>query len=136
MLLIGSIVFVFGAVAVVVLNVGTTEALRLGHEQMIHARTPWLVLGALGVGCALGLGSIVQKRAWHKVPVVGLELALTGLLTWYFASFSFLPPHELQVGVGDPFPAYSLPDQDGRVHAVEASAPRGPTLYIFYRGDW
>ena len=137
MLLISSLVFVLGAVAVVVANGGVTgEGVRFGYEQLIHARIPWLLLGSLGLGCVLGVASLVQKRAWYKYPVVGVELLLSGVLAWYFTSFSFLPPHQLSVDVGDPFPAYSLRDQDGQVHTVAASVTRQPTLYIFYRGDW
>ena len=137
MLLLGSLVLVFGTVAVTFVQMGSTgDELRFGYEQMIHARIPWLFLAFLGVGCGLGIASVVRRRAWYKYPVVGVELMLSGLLAWYFASYSFLPPHELGVGVGDPFPTYSLPDQDGQVHTVEATVPRSPALYIFYRGDW
>ncbi len=137
MLLIASLAFVFGTLAVLALNMETTTGtLHFGYEQMIHARIPWLVLASLGVGCVLGIASIVRGRAWYKYPVVGVEILLSGLLTWYFVGLSFLPPYELQVRIGDPFPAYSLPDQNGRVHAVGASVPRPPALYIFYRGDW
>lgn len=137
MLLIGSLVFVLGTCAVLGLNLDSAAAdLRFGYEQMIHARIPWLVLGSLAVGCVLGIASIAQRRAWYKYPVVGVELLLSALLAWYFLGFSYLPPHDLQVHVGDAFPTYSLPDHKGRIHSLEAAAPRQAALYIFYRGDW
>jgi hypothetical protein len=137
MLLITSLLVVLGTLAVLVLNLETdTAELRFGYEQMIHARIPWLIFGALGAGCALGLVSIARRRAWYKYPVVGAELLLSGLVVWYVLGLSFVPAHELRVGPGDPFPAYSLPDQDGRLHSVEVSVPRPPALYVFYRGDW
>jgi hypothetical protein len=136
-LLISSLIVVLATFAVLVLNLETnTGELRFGYEQMIHARIPWLILGSLGIGCMLGVVSIARRRAWYKYPVVGAELVLSGLVFWYVLSLSFLPPHELRVRPGDPFPAYSLADQDGRLHSVEVSVPRPPALYVFYRGHW
>ncbi len=136
MLLIASLILVLGTLALLALNLEGTAELRFGYEPMIHARVPWLLLGSLAAGCTLGIVSIVRGRAGYKYPVVGVELLLSGLVAFYFVSFSFLPAYELGARVGEPFPAYSLPDQSGRVHNVEASAPREPALYVFYRGDW
>lgn len=137
MLLIASLALVLGTVAVVLSNMlAASGELRFGWEQMIHARIPWLLLSALALGSALGIASIVRRRAWYKYPVVGVELLLSGLLTWYFVSLSFLPPHELRIDSGEPFPAYTLRDQDGRLHVVAAGESRRPALYVFYRGDW
>ncbi len=135
-LLIGSLVFVLGALGMLLLHGGESSELRFGYQQMIHARIPWLLLGSLGLGSALGIASLLRTRATYRYAVVGTEVLLSGLIAWYFVGFSFLPPHALAVDVGDPFPSYSLPDQDGQIHRVEASSPRPPALYIFYRGDW
>lgn len=137
MLLIASLLLVFGAVGVVVLNVDLTgPELQFGYQQMIHARIPWLLLGALGAGASLGVVSLVRKRAWYKYPIVGVELLVFGLLAFYFGSLSFLPEHALAVDVGDPFPSYSLPDHTGELRTALAGEERTPALYIFYRGDW
>lgn len=133
-----SIILVFGAVGLFVGNVVLSNQgqLGFGFEQLIHARIPWLLLGSLGIGSALGIWSLVKARRWYKWVIVPVELLFAGLLTLYFTQASFLPSHALALSVGDPFPAYSLVDQDGKVHAVEALADRPPALYIFYRGDW
>lgn len=136
MLLIGSLVFVLGALGVLLSNGSVSDELRFGYQQMIHARIPWILLGSLGIGSALGVASLLRRRATYRFAVVGAEVLLSGLIVWYFVALSFLPPHALALEVGDPFPAYSLPDQDGQIHRVEASTPRPPALYIFYRGDW
>ncbi len=138
MLLALSIILILGVVGVFV---GTTVLsnqgeLGFGFEQMIHARIPWLLLSSLGIGAGLGIWSLVKARRWYKWVVVPVELVLAGLLTFYFTSASFLPPHELAISVGDPFPPYSLLDQDGSAHRAPASTDRSPALYIFYRGDW
>lgn len=133
MLLIASVLLVGGAFAVVAVNLTGVSELRFGFEQMIHARIPWLVLGALAAGCGLGIASIARRRRWYKYPIVGVEVLLAALLSVYFVRLSWLPPHALAVEPGDPFPAYSLLDQDRRVHSGPSG---GPTLYIFYRGDW
>ena len=133
-----SIVLVFGAVGVFLGNIMVSEQgqLGLGFEQMIHARIPWVLLAALLGGAALGVWSLVRARRWYKWVIVPVELLFAGLLTFYFTSFSFLPEHRLALSVGDAFPSYSLLDQDGNDHSVEASTARRPALYVFYRGDW
>jgi hypothetical protein len=133
-----SIVLVFGAVGVFLGNIMVSEQgqLGLGFEQMIHARIPWLLLAALLGGAALGVWSLVRARRWYKWVIVPVELLFAGLLTFYFTSFSFLPEHRLALSVGDAFPSYSLLDQDGNAHTVQASTARRPALYVFYRGDW
>ena len=132
-----SALMVFGTVGMILANLGAADdELRLGFQQMIHARIPWLLLALLWGGSALGIAAILRKRTGYRFAVLGLELAFTGLISFYFLSFSFLPAHELAVGVGDAFPDYALLDQDGRLHQVDASTQREPALYIFYRGDW
>jgi len=138
MLLALSVVLVFGVVGVFIGNAALSNQGQLGpgFEQMIHARIPWLLLASLGIGSALGIWSLMRARRWYKWAIVSVELLFAGLLTFYFASSSFLPQHQLALSVGDPFPSYSLVDQDGEVHTVAASTDRPAALYIFYRGDW
>ena len=110
--------------------------LVLGAGQVIHPRIPWLLIGSLGAGSALGIWSLVRARRWYKWVIVPVELLLAGVLTFNLTSAGSVPRQELELSVGDPFPSYSLTDQDGELHAVQASADRRPALYIFYRGDW
>ena len=116
-----SIVLVFGAVGVFLGNI------------MVSAQ---VLLAALLGGAALGVWSLVRARRWYKWVIVPVELLFAGLLTFYFTSFGLLPEHRLALSVGDAFPSYSLLDQDGNDHTVEASTARRPALYVFYRGDW
>ena len=110
--------------------------LLFGYEQLIHARIPWLLLGALWLGAMLGLLSLRRGRRWFYYPVLGVELLLAGGLSFYMLAGSFLPESELRVAVGDAFPSYTLLDQDERLHNLAAGEPRKPALYVFYRGDW
>ena len=110
--------------------------LLFGYEQLIHARIPWLLLGALWLGAMLGLLSLRRGRRWFHYPVLGVELLLAGGLSFYMLAGSFLPESELRVAVGDAFPSYALLDQDERLHNLAAGEPRKPALYVFYRGDW
>jgi hypothetical protein len=137
-LLLVSIVLVFGTLGVFVGNVIVSQQgeLGFGFQQMIHARIPWLLLAPPLIGAALGVFSLVRARRWYKWLIVPVEVVFAGLMTWYFTSFSFLPEHQLALSVGEPFPSYSLVDQDSTVHAVESGTDRRPALYIFYRGDW
>lgn len=132
-----SALFVFGTFALALVGMDAQDnELPLGYEQLIHARTPWLLLGLLWTGLALGIASVVHKRAALRISVLCLELPLVGFASWYFLSGSILPAHPLAVTAGDAFPAYALVDQDGRLHRSEVGAAREPALYIFYRGDW
>ncbi len=138
MLIALSVVLVFGAVGLFVGNMSVSEQGSLGpaYEQMIHARIPWLLLGAALVGAALGVVSLVRRRRGYKWVIVPVELFFAGLLTFYFTSYGFLPEHALALEVGDPFPAYTLIDQDGNERTSPASNGRRSALYVFYRGDW
>ena len=131
-------ILVFGAVGVFIGNIALSNQgqLGFGFEQMIHARIPWLLVGSLAIGSALGIWSLARARRWYKWVIVPVEVLFAGLLVFYFTSASFLPQHELALSVGDPFPSYSLADQDGKLHTVGASTDRRAALYIFYRGDW
>jgi cytochrome oxidase Cu insertion factor (SCO1/SenC/PrrC family) len=40
------------------------------------------------------------------------------------------------VGAGDVAPDFTLPDQDGRKHALSAERGKRPVVLIFYRGHW
>ncbi len=138
MLLIASLVLVLGALGVFIgiFVVSAQDQLSLGFEQMIHARIPWLLLAAALGGAGLGVASLVRSRRWYKWLIVPVELFFAGLLTFYFTSYSFLPEHALALEVGDPFPAYTLVDQDGNERTSPASNGRRSALYVFYRGDW
>lgn len=135
MLLAGSLVLVLGTVAWFVLGAQGTSPSSLGTEQLIYSRIPWLALGALALGCGLGIWALLRRRRWYAWGAVGLELVLSGLLAFYLLSLSFLPEHGLAVAVGDSFPRYALADQDGRLRSNDGT-PRSRALYIFYRGDW
>ena len=138
MLLIASAVLLLGAIGVFVSNIVVSAQGQLGpvFEQMIHARIPWLLLAAAVGGAGLGVASLVQSRRWYKWGVVPVEVGLAGLLTFYFLSMSFLPEHRLALSIGDPFPSYSLVDQEGVLRAVEPAKTGRAALYVFYRGDW
>jgi hypothetical protein len=133
-----SALLVFGTLAWVVTSLQPGSELPFGVGQLIHARIPWLLLGVLWLGGALGLGAVLRGRPtrWLAVPVVGVELVLVALVSLYVLKGSWLPEHELALGVGDAFPSYSLVDQDGRIHTFEEGDARRPALYVFYRGDW
>jgi len=132
-----SALLVFGTVGVILTNLSAQDGeLHFGFQQIIHARIPWILIGLVWAGCALGIASWLRKRARYKVALLALELPLVALVSWYFLSYSFLPTHDLAVRVGDPFPAYALVDQDGKLRQWDPSTARKPVLYIFYRGDW
>ena len=131
-----SALLVFGTVGWLVTAMRPSDDLVPGFEQIIHANIPWAVLLALWIGGALGVAALVRRRRWFSWGLVAVELLLVGLVSFYFLRASWLPEHELAVGVGEPFPAYQLLDQDGTLQSSVVGVPREPALYIFYRGDW
>lgn len=40
------------------------------------------------------------------------------------------------IGVGDRFPAFVLPDERGEAFDLRSELARGPLMLVFYRGDW
>lgn len=132
-----SAALVFGVAGWFASVVGSVSPeLAFGHEQAIHARVPWLVLGVLWAGGALGIAALVRGRRWYTWVVVVAEALPVLFLSFYFLQISYLPESTLRVAAGDSFPAYSLPDQDEAVHTAAAGGPRPAALYVFYRGDW
>jgi hypothetical protein len=128
---------VFGILALIGVNL-TSESPdpRLGASLIIYGRVPWLLLGGLWGGVALGAASLFRGRRLPKLGVLLLEIPPVAFVTWYVLVLSVLPAHTLPVDVGDPFPGYALEDQDGALHEVASLEQRPPALYIFYRGHW
>ncbi len=137
MLLLISAILVLAPLGVVIINImGSPAELHFGFEQMIHARTPWLLLGSLGLGGLLGVATLIKKWSWGAFSVVAVELLIVAALSFMFMGMSKLPEHPLGVAQGDAFPAYTLTGHDGREYSTQAGEPRPRALYIFYRGDW
>lgn len=111
-------------------------------DWLIHERIPVALLALLGAGVLLGLTA--PARRWIKFPVVALEVVAAGLLTFYFTTESIGTAPAPKVAVGEPFPSWTMPDQDGVVRRFVAdglgettAAPHpGRALYLFYRGHW
>ena len=132
-----SVVVVAGTLALIGVSL-TSEApdLTLGAGLLVEGRVPWAVLAALWGGVALGAASLFRGRRLPRLGVLALEIVPVAYVSWYVILGSTLPAHELAVRVGDPFPAYSLTDQDGGAHRHAVHEKRPPALYVFYRGHW
>jgi hypothetical protein len=132
-----SMVLVFGALALIGVNLGSDSPdLHFGAGLIIRGRIPWLLLGLLWGGVALGVASLGRGRKLPKLGVLLLEIAPVAFVSWYAMVGSVLPAHALKIEVGDPFPAYRLQDQDGTLRERAALEKRPPALYVFYRGHW
>jgi len=123
---------IFGS-NIVLSDYGTTGP---AVSEMIYAPVPWALLGAMVAGAAVGVVSLTRRRSPGRIALVTVEVALAGAVAFLFLGFTRLPEHHLTVSVGDPFPSYSLSDQDGVTRGVQEGAMRKRALYIFYRGDW
>jgi hypothetical protein len=132
-----SILLVFGTLALIGVNLSSdSPELHLGAGLIIRGRVPWILLGVLWGGIALGVASVCRGRRLPKLGVLLLEISPVAFVSWYVMAGSVLPAHILKIEVGDPFPAYGLRDQDGTLHERAALEKRPPALYVFYRGHW
>jgi len=40
------------------------------------------------------------------------------------------------IAVGETFPAFVLPDEQGEPVDLRSELTRGPLMFVFYRGEW
>ena len=40
------------------------------------------------------------------------------------------------IAVGEEFPAFILPDEQGEQFNLRSELADGPLMFVFYRGDW
>jgi hypothetical protein len=88
------------------------------------------------IGLALSGWGLVRRRSLWSMAGIVVSAACAGLLAFYVFVLSYgLPDTEQVVQVGETAPAFALPDQEGRMTALEEY--RGSNLVlVFYRGFW
>jgi peroxiredoxin len=131
----------FGTYEWVLLNFWSSESLG------IHQRVPWpsyvliaaaLVIALAGVRTALRLESPHAKLGFSLLAI--FASAAIGIGGGRFISYTLRgtlnPPFRLAVAVGDRFPAFALPDQQGVIHQGPATQGPRATLVYVYRGDY
>lgn len=113
----------------------------------IHERTPWpayaLIAAAMlctliALRMALGLWSPHAKLgfatlAFFACVAVGVG---GGRFVSYTMRGTLNPPHELKLAVGQSFPQFALPDQNGVIVRGPRRAAGDATLIAIYRGDF
>jgi peroxiredoxin len=113
----------------------------------IHDRIPYpayfgiaaaMLLCLAGVRLALGVWSPHAKLALGLLAF--FACAAVGIGGGRFVSYTLRgtrnPPFTLNLKVGDRFPGYALPDQNGALHqGPEPASPNG-MLVVVYRGDF
>jgi peroxiredoxin len=112
----------------------------------IHLRVPYpayvgmgaaMLLCLIGVRLALGMWSPHVKLALGMLGF--FACAAVGIGGGRFVSYTMRgtrnPPFTLILKVGDRFPRYGLPDQEGAIHQGPESGAHG-TLVVIYRGDF
>jgi peroxiredoxin/uncharacterized membrane protein YphA (DoxX/SURF4 family) len=112
----------------------------------IHDRIPYpayfgiaaaMMLCLVGVRLALGVWSPHAKLALGLLAF--FACAAVGIGGGRFVSYTLRgtrnPPFRLNLKVGDRFPGYALPDQNGAIQHGPEATPSG-TLVVVYRGDF
>jgi hypothetical protein len=98
----------------------------------------------------------IRNGYWTYLPIaIGVVMAVIGLIrervkaTWTFAllcAVGFLgysvgrflpaPPVPPAAAVGQKFPDFTLPDQDGKLVSLAELRRTGPVVVVFFRGGW
>ncbi len=113
----------------------------------IHERIPYPAYASLAGAMLLTLAAVrvaLMVRAPHwKLGLVLLALlacATEGLGGGRFVSYTLKgtlsPSYVLNLKVGDHFPAFALPDQNGVTRRGPRAGADGETLVVIYRGDF
>ena len=113
----------------------------------IHDRIPWPAFALLavamlatvaGIRLALRLDSPHAKMGFGLFAF--LACVVVGMGGGRFISYTMRgtlnPPYQLSLAVGQRFPAFALPDQNGAIHRGPATAGADATLIYVYRGDF
>ncbi len=113
----------------------------------IHDRIPWPAFAILAIamlvtlaGVRLGLG----LNSPHAKLGIGLFAFLAcivvgvggGRFISYTMRGTLNPPYQLNLALGQKFPAFALPDQQTRIHRGPARAGADATVIYVYRGDF
>jgi peroxiredoxin len=113
----------------------------------IHDRIPWpafavlalaMLVALAGVRLGLGLNSPHAKLGIGVFAI--LACVVIGVGGGRFVSYTMRgtlsPPHQLNIAVGQRFPAFALPDQQTKIHRGPAGAGANATVIYVYRGDF
>jgi peroxiredoxin len=112
----------------------------------IHLRIPYpayIGIGAAMLLCLIGVSLALGMWSSHAKLALGMlgffACAAVGIGGGRFVSYTLRgtrnPPFTLNLKVGDRFPRYGLPDQNGAIHQGPEAGAHG-TLIVIYRGDF
>jgi len=126
--------------AYVLLNFWSSPSLGLYQHIPYFAYfllTAALVVAILGFGLALGIWSPHAKLAIAGFSF--LAAVVIGVSSGRFISYTLRatrnPPFTLNLKVGDRFPDFALPDQNGTTHRTSDLISNSGALIVVYRGD-
>lgn len=113
----------------------------------IHSRSPYAAYGLIVTSLILGLAGLrIGLRLWSphaKLGVVALAFLSCAAIAFSGARFFLYtlhgtrnPPFELNLKIGDHFPAFSLADQNGATHTDAELRSGRANLVVVYRGDF
>jgi peroxiredoxin len=106
----------------------------LGILPVAWRDRPWpLGLGAVLLALGVLLGTAPSRRL--RAAAIFVLLGSPGALAWAAHARYRLPAASATLGVGQPLPALTLPDESGHAVDLRARDPR-PLLLVFFRGSW
>ena len=112
----------------------------------IHDRIPYPAYAGMGAAmllCLIGVRLAIGMWSPHAKLALGLlaffACAAVGIGGGRFVSYTMRgtrnPPFTLNLKIGDRFPRYALPDQNGAIHQGPEAGANG-ALVVVYRGDF
>ena len=97
-------------------------------------RTPWLFLGVMLLGVALGVRAVWRHpRIWTGLSAA-LSVAVFAFACFFLFWATMHGPREDRPRVGETFPDFALQTSTGETFQLASSDRRH--LIVLYRGDW
>ena len=97
---------------------------------------PKVTFALVLIGVAVSAWGLWRRRSLWSMAGFAVSVACAGLLSLYVSVLSYgLPDTENVLDVGEPAPAFALPDQEGRTTSLE-DYRASKVVLVFYRGFW
>jgi hypothetical protein len=102
----------------------------------IYRRYPIETYLLMMLGVLVSFHALRRRPGWRRFTIAAAHAAVLFIILGWTLIYSRLPLRPLPISVGHAMPAFSLPDQDGRLVSTEDIRGKTAALFVFYRGYW
>jgi hypothetical protein len=121
------------AVAIAIVTIGG-YVLLFGVAAVRNHPEAYVV--GLAVATALAALALARSRRWPAWLALGLTVPFLALAVWVNFFVARIPDAPTVLRVGEPPPAFTLPDASGRPVSLADYRGKKPVILVFYRGYW